>query len=215
MNVISCIDTKTLKKGSSYPVLKVIDKEHGLELFNKKYRLVGDDGVTRCYMARNFMEGDSMLNGKFVLKENVNGVKNGTVLEFINGECRVDIDGLEALYCNVSNVEDLFLTYRMKVEPYKEYLTIEDLIPGKYYVTDKGVNIVVDGDGDIIKVVESSRKYAREHYSVYKLMKFTETNPNQERINELHKLIELESSYIETSYKCIDKYKAELKELEV
>ena len=207
MIVISNIDTKTLKSGARYPVLKVIEKQVGYIGSNtKKYRIVGDDGACRAYKAEYFREVDDMLNGKFVVVNcsEYSCFDLGESIEFKNGKTVK----LEGVYNNVNEL--LSKCHRLHLEPYKEYLTINELEEGKEYV---------EKDGYIYSVMEGNLfndslfDIPVMTFKDFNLMQFTEANPNQKRIDELNKLIELEESYIRTSNIEIDNYNQELEEL--
>ncbi len=217
MNVISLIDSKTLKKGVSYPVLKVIDKEHGLELFNKKYKIVGDNGVTRNYLAEYFREKEDggMLNGKFKWVGG-DALSRGQVVEFNYGSCyELHLHGIRTL----DELEKAF----GKFEPYKEYLTISELEEGKQYIDQYGNKFRKTKRG-----YEAFYDHCDEGWelSLIRLndateLKLTEVNPNQKRIDELNKLIEETKKDLfdaqevaENKKMLINSYEAELKELE-
>jgi len=211
--VISNIDTKTLKRGARYPVLKVIEKQVGYIGSNtKKYRIVGDDGACRAYKAEYFREVDDMLNGKFKCTRGFTDVdgemmKLGKVYDFKDGVCEFD-DGM--LSYAVNDYISFNNFYEMQIQPHKEYLTINELEEGKEYV---------EKDGYIYSVMEGNLfndslfDIPVMTFKDFNLMQFTEANPNQKRIDELNKLIELEESYIRTSNIEIDNYKQELEEL--
>ena len=184
MNVISNINTKTLTKGASYLVIKVIEKDNdGLEYFTKKYRIVGDDGATRNYTVNHFERADDMkelLNGKFEVKSSSDQRDIGTIYNFINGV----VKGFRG-YLNLSGCteETLFSGFMTVVEPYKEYLTINKLVEGKKYNCNYNKLVYRFEDGDLI---DDDTNYVTNYpYSEYVEMKFTEHNPNQKRIDEL------------------------------
>lgn len=156
-----------------------------------------------------------MLNGKFKVKWNNIGLRNGDIITFLNG----DGDIGEFCFIEIKNIEEL-KRYGLEVEPYKEYLTIEELVfeqGNQFKVNVDGVgkdfHVIVDcGELIVVDTGKSIGEFVLLEFIIS--AKFTPYNPNQKRIDELHKLIELENSYIDTANKCISGYEEELKELE-
>ncbi len=207
VNVISNIKSKTLTKGARYPVIKVVERVTGYARSNtKKYRIVGDDGTIREYKASNFREEDNMLNGKFVVKEikNFNTfLKEGDVINFKNGNCLESED-----FKNIIDILRFSTIYGMKVEPYKEYLTINDLAfreQNKRYEDENGEVWRVDG-GNLLNDDEEDITDVRDLDGILSKL-FTEVNPNKERIEELEREIESLKDAHEVSKILIEKEK--------
>lgn len=155
-----------------------------------------------------------MLNGKFVLiKYGSNGYnfKTGEIIRFANG-----YESSGRITPRIKDLDEFSEICNASIEPYKEHLTISELdwTPGKWYMDDEGNFWKVDSEGDELVY---NANFIYDSFSTLGIsnLKFQEVvNPNQKRIDELHKLIELENSYIDTANKCISGYEEELKELE-
>lgn len=214
MIVISNIDTKTLKRGARYPVLKVIEKQVGYIGSNtKKYRIVGDDGACRAYKAEYFREVDDMLDGKFLCVKGDKGwLTKGKVYEFIDDAITYD-NGSET---------DKFETFKQYsnydrglcecLKPYKGYLTINELVfeNDKRYKVEgalKNVSVYEVSDDELYNVEDGN--HICDDYTVKELLeiKFTEVNPNQKRINELKHEIESLKATHEISKNLIEREK--------